>query len=327
MGAAAPGPVNDIRCEQLRFARGRQLVLDIPALRFAQGRVTALVGPNGSGKSTLLRLISALERPTAGRVLIDGNAVTPKLVREAVAYAFQAPVFVTGSVASNLDLALRLRHVPAAERESRIREAAAACGIEPLLHRDARRLSGGESQRANLARALALRAPVTLLDEPLAGLDAPGRRQLLHDLPRLLRQFASTTIVVTHDRDEALRLADEMVVLIGGRVRAAGSRAGVFARPPDAATARFLGYTIIPTKDGGVVAIAPRVLRAAPGDVPFVMDVEDVLDLGIRREAWGTIAGVQVSVSLPPGEGELPPRIEVSAPTGAVLRFEAGGEL
>lgn len=326
MDPAAAGPVTDIRCEELRFLRGHRPVLDIPDLQIAAGRVTALVGPNGSGKSTLLRLISALERPTAGRILLGGEPTSPGLVRRMVAYAFQAPVFVSGTVAANLDLALRLRRVPPAERERRIREAAAACGIEPLLNRNARRLSGGEAQRANLARALALRAPVTLLDEPLSGLDAPGRRQLLHDLPHLLRRFATTTVLVTHDRDEALRLADELVVLIDGRVRAVGPRPEVFGNPPDAATARFLGYTMIPAEGGGVVAIAPRALRPGKGDVTFEMTVEEVLDLGVRHEVWGMIGGVQVSVTAPAPPRDLPPMLEVSAPLVAVRRYDDAGD-
>jgi len=325
MAATTPGPLIDIRCEGLRFLRGRRPVLEIPDLRIAAGRVTALVGPNGSGKSTLLRLISALERPAEGRVLLGGEPASPALARRTIAYAFQAPVFVSGTVAANLDLALRLRGVPAAEREQRIREAAAACGIEALLDRNARRLSGGEAQRANLARALALRAPVTLLDEPLSGLDAPGRRQLLRDLPQLLRRFATTTILVTHDRDEALRLADELVVLIDGRVRATGSRADVFGSPPDAATARFLGYTIIPAEGGAAIAIAPRALRPGKGDVTFEMKVDEVIDLGVRCEAWGTIGGVQVSVSIP-ASGDVPPVLEVSAPRVAVRRYEEPGD-
>lgn len=330
MAATAPGipvtrrePPAEISCEALRFDRGRQRVLDVPALRFAPGAVTALVGPNGAGKTTLLRLVAALEKPTAGRVLLRGEPVTRKRAQREVAYGFQSPVFVSGTVRANVELALQLRGFAREERQVRIEEAARACGIGALLDRDVRRLSGGEAQRANLARALALRAPVTLLDEPLSGLDGPARRQLLHELPGLLREFAGTTILVTHDRDEALRLAEELVVLIDGRVHATGNRAQVFAAPPDAATARFLGFTLIPS-EGALIAVAPHALRPGePGgaDIGFEMDVAEVLDLGVRREAWGQINGADVSVPLPPELPTAPGRLRVSAPKGAVTHF------
>ncbi|MCA9829009.1 MAG: ABC transporter ATP-binding protein [Dehalococcoidia bacterium] len=312
-----------VTVEGLVFRRGRRRVLDIPALEFIDGQTTALVGPNGSGKSTLLRLVAALERPDAGSVFLGDRRAGPAEARESVAFAFQQAVFLSGSVRKNMEMALALRGVRGSERATRIAEAAAACGIEPLLHRDALRLSGGEAQRANLARALSLRAPVTLLDEPLSGLDAPSRRQLLHDLPLLLRRFATTTIVVTHDRDEALRLSDSMAVLIEGTVRASGPRADVYGNPPDIESAAFMGYMILPS-EGGFLAIAPRGLRHGPGDHCFEMHVDEVIDLGVRREAWGTVAGVRTSVGLP-AEGPAPGRtLVVSASNRALKRFGKG---
>ncbi|MCC6382522.1 MAG: ABC transporter ATP-binding protein [Dehalococcoidia bacterium] len=311
----------EVRIDGLRFLRRGDCVLDVPKLVFASGRTTALVGPNGAGKSTLLRLIVALERLDAGTIRIGGEQVRPdRRTRGHVAFAFQRAVFVGGSVWHNLDLALRLRGVPGDERRKRAAGAAAACGVDHLLDRPAHQLSGGEAQRVNLARALSLRAPVTLLDEPLSGLDAPARRQLLHDLPGILRAFATTTIIVTHDRDEALRLAGDLVVLIGGRVHAAGARADVFGNPPDAECAAFLGYTLIPD-GGGVLAVAPRALRIGPGEVTFNLTVEELLDFGMRREVWGRIAGVPATVSLPMGENDNAGRLTVSAPERAVRRY------
>lgn len=316
----------EVAFEGVRFSRGGRVILDLPSLRFAPGQATALVGPNGCGKTTLLRLIAALERPGAGIVRIGDRRATPAAVRERVAFAFQQPVFVGGSVAANIDLALRLRKLPAGERADRIRAVSEACGIAHLLDRPAHRLSGGERQRANLARALALRAPVTLLDEPLSGLDAPARRQLLHDLPAILRGHASTTIVVTHDRDEALRLAERLVVLIDGRVAAAGTRAEVFGAPPAAEAAAFLGYTLVPA-EGGLVAVAPRALRPGPGDWTFDFVVTEVLDFGSRCELWGSIAGVRASVGWPAGGPPPAPVIQVSAPAASVRVYpsDAGG--
>ena len=313
----------NVAFEGVTFRRGRREVLNIPSLTFVSGRVTALVGPNGSGKSTLLRLVAALERPATGLVTIDGHPVSrDRVTHAAIAFAFQKAVFISGSVRSNMDLALRLRGLPASERAARIEEAAAACGIGHLLGRDAGRLSGGEAQRANLARTLGLRAPLTLLDEPLAGLDGPARRQLLMELPALLARFATTTIVVTHDRDEALRLADDVVLLMDGQVQAAGPKRDVFRRPTSAEAAAFLGYTLIPS-DSGTIAVAPGQLREGRGDLTFELLVSAVADLGTTREAVGTIAGATAAVTLTGGEPWPGSRLTVSAPFDAVVRFPA----
>jgi len=209
----------DVELQGLRFERDHRLVLDIPFARFASGRTSAVLGPNGAGKTTLLRLIAGVEQPTAGVIRIGGRPLSrPSGSRTPTALSFQRPTFVRGTVRDNLDLALRLRGVPAAERRTRIGDVAARCGLERLLDRPAGRLSGGEAQRTGLARALVLRAPVTLLDEPLSGVDAAGRARLLAELPALLSEYASTTIVVTHQRDEALALASTMSVLTDGHL-------------------------------------------------------------------------------------------------------------
>lgn len=311
----------EVRVEDLRFARPNGFVLDVPALAFHSGRTAALLGPNGSGKSTLLRLIAALERPARGRVTLGGRpAGRDRPTRLAVAFAFQDPVFLAGSLRKNLALALRLRGAADAAGWSRMTAAIDACGIGHLLDRDARQLSGGEAQRANLARALGLRAPVTLLDEPLAGLDPPARASLLHDLPGLLRSFATTTILVTHDRDEALRLGDDLVVMLDGRVRAAGPKRAVFLAPPDADTAAFLGHTVI-ARDGRAVAIRPGALVTGPGEVTFELAVEEVFDLATHREVVGTIGGSRVAI-LVHGEAAQPgERMTVAAPASAVREY------
>ena len=310
----------EARLEGVRFAYGERPVLDVPDLRFAEGRVTALLGPNGSGKTTILRLLAGLERPRAGRVLVGGKAAPA--ARASVAYAFQEAVFLSGSLRANLDLALRLRRLPASERRARLAETAAACGVAHLLDRPAGSLSGGEAQRANLARALALRAPLTLLDEPLAGFDERGRERMLAELPALLRRFAGTVALVTHDREEALRLASGLVVLREGRVRAAGPKREVFASPPDPETAAFLGYALIPDGEG-LAAVAPGALRPGPGDVTCSLIVEAVADLVTRAEVAGRIGGRRVTVALPPGAPLPAPgeRLTVGAPAAMTVRF------
>jgi ABC-type sugar transport system ATPase subunit len=312
-----------VRFDGVVFRRGERTVIDLPELTFASGRVTALLGPNGAGKSTLLRLIAGLEAPQAGQIWLGDRLVRPGRESHAmVAFAFQRAVFLAGSLRSNLDLALRLRGLSSVERAQRINEAAAACGIIGLLDRRASRLSGGEAQRANLARTLGLRAPVTLLDEPLAGLDGPVRRQLLRDLPRLLREFTTTAILVTHDRDEAMLLADDIVILMDGMVRAAGPRSTVFREPPDAETAAFLGYTVVPG-NGEMLAIAPGALRIGRGEVRFELLAESVTDLGHGVNVMGTINGEDVSVTLDTLATTMIGPICVSAPADAVRRYPA----
>jgi ABC-type sulfate/molybdate transport systems ATPase subunit len=312
----------EVRCEGVRLRRDGRDVLDVPSLVLGGGRTTAVFGPNGAGKTSLLRVVGALERPAAGRVLLDGRpARADRATRMRVAHAFQDAVFLGGTVRANLALGLRLRGIGSAEQEARIAEAAAECGIAALLDRAATRLSGGEAQRANLARALCLRAPLTLLDEPLTGLDPAARARLLGDLPRLLRTFAATTVVVTHDRDEALRLADDLVVLVDGRVRAAGPTAAVAAHPPDVETAALLGWTILPAGDG-VVAVPPGALRPDGGGAfRFELTVERTLDLGHAREALGRIGDVAVAVALGPDAAPPTPgaRLAVTAATGLRL--------
>jgi ABC-type sugar transport system ATPase subunit len=295
----------EVRIEGLRFERDHRVVLDIPALRLRGDRTTAVLGPNGAGKTTLLRLIAGLERPREGRILAGGVPVRPGVgTQPPVAYMFQEHVFLRQSVRENLELGLRLRDLHRSERNERIEEAAHLLGIAHLLERRADRLSGGEGRRAGLARALCLRAPLVLLDEPLAGLDPATYARLLDELPRVLQAFNATTVLVTHDRHEALRLGEDLVVLVEGRVHAAGAKREVVSNPVAAAVAEVMGYTVL-LVDGERVAIRPGALKLGPGTVEFPMLVEELLDLADHREIIGWINAVRVHVGAP-AQGPLP---------------------
>lgn len=312
----------NVTVEDLVFQRGRREVLSIPRLSFAPGRVTVLLGPNGSGKSTLLRLISGLDQQSGGTVKFDGSELGRRERTRLIAYAFQSAVFVAGTVRENMDLALRLRGVPVSEREPRISEAALACGIVHLLDRNAGHISGGEAQRANLARALALRAPLTLLDEPLSGLDTSGRRQLLHALPGILREFTATAVVVTHDREEAIRLADNLVILAEGSVRADGPKGEILSHPPDPECAELLGFAFIETGEGPL-AVAPGALRTGNSGVCFALRVETVTNVGSHTDISGWIGATPVTV---PSTGPVPvpgETVVVSADPRDVVRFRS----
>lgn len=297
----------DIRLRDLRFERDNRVVLDIPSLRVNGDRTSVVLGPNGAGKTTLLRLIAALERPSAGQILVGGSPVGRATgMRQKVAYVFQEQVFLRQSVRENLALGLRFRGLRSDEIDDRIAEAARLLGISHLLDRRADRLSGGEGRRASLARALCLKAPLVLLDEPLAGLDPATYARLLDDLPQVLHAFNATTIFVTHDRDEALRLGEDLVVLVDGRVHAAGSKREIVSNPADRPVAEVLGYTVL-FNEGRAVAVAPGALKPGRGPVEFTFVVEEVLDLVERREMVGYIGEIRVHVTAPP-TNELPKR-------------------
>ena len=292
----------DLTLEGVRVVRGGRAVLDVPSLRFGAGRTTALFGPNGAGKTTLLRTIAGLETPVAGSVRVGDGTLQKRA--GSIGYAFQRAVFIRGSVRRNLALGLELQQLPASVRDERIAEAARECRIAALLDRPADQLSAGEAQRVNVARALSLRAPLTLLDEPLAGIDRATRSQLLDDLPALLRRFATTTILVTHDRDEAFRLADDLVVLADGRVLASGSKRALRAAPPNAETAALLGYSVVQV-EGRQLGVPPGgfLIGAAPawGCPRLSLVVESTADTGREVEVFGQAGGDRVRVALPAG--------------------------
>jgi len=290
----------DIEFESVQVERGGRRVLDIPSLRVRGARTTAILGPNGSGKTTLLRLIAGLEPARAGRVSYGGAS------HPSVAYVFQEEVFLRRSVRDNLELGLRLRGVSNEEMRRRVDDAAARLGISHLMDRRADRLSGGEGRRVNLARALCLKAPLVLLDEPLEGLDERTYSRLLDDLPQLLNAFEATTLLVTHHQQEALRLAQDLVVLIDGRVRAAGDKSGVMTNPGRADVAEVLGYSVL-AANGRRVAVPPDALRPGPGHLEFSMIVDDLIDLVGQRELIGRVGDARVHVAIP-AAGETPLR-------------------
>ncbi len=230
------------RLRQLRQAYGQpnpRLVLDLDALDIEAGEVLGIVGPSGAGKSTLLRLLNFLEPPAGGTVEFEGHAIPadpPPDVLRRVTTVFQHPLMLSRSVYDNVALGLRLRGLPAAER---VRAALAEVGLEALARAPANRLSGGEMQRAALARALVLDPAVLLLDEPTANLD-PNNVALIEDILRRQNETRGTTlVVVTHNVFQARRLASRVALLLAGRLIEVAPTDDFFSRPQDPRTAAF----------------------------------------------------------------------------------------
>lgn len=185
------------------------------SLSVAHGEIVAILGPSGSGKSTLLRVVAGLVEPTAGAVIIDDTDVTSVPThRRGVGLVFQNnQLFPHLDVADNVAYGLRIARMPVDQRRSRVSELLALVGLPGFGLRDVATLSGGEAARVALARSLATSPRVVLLDEPLSGLDHDLRYSLADDVRRIVRTAGSTAIVVTHDPEEARRIADRVVML------------------------------------------------------------------------------------------------------------------
>jgi tungstate transport system ATP-binding protein len=222
--------------------RGGRLVLAVEQLQLRAGEVLAVLGPNGAGKTTLLHVCGFLLAPDAGEMLLDGVPVrgTPLAARRRATLLLQAPVLLAGTALQNVELGLRLRGVPGKARRPLAHEWLARFGVGHLARRSARALSGGEAQRVALARALAFAPEIVLLDEPFTAMDQPTREALTGAALAELRRLGAATVFVTHDRDEALRLADRAIVLAEGRVLQEGSPAELRTRPASSLVAAFM---------------------------------------------------------------------------------------
>ncbi len=207
------------------------------------GRVTALLGPSGSGKSTLLRMIAGLETPDAGSVLIDGQDMTEVAVRDRrVGFVFQSyALFAHMTVADNIAFGLTVRRESKQKKAARVEELLSLVQLEGYGPRYPSELSGGQRQRVALARALAVSPRVLLLDEPFGALDARVRQELREWLRTLHEKTKATTLLVTHDQDEAFELANHVVLLSEGRVAQAGAPHELYDWPASAFVAAFLG--------------------------------------------------------------------------------------
>ena len=232
-----------LELDSITVRYGQTAAVSDVSLSVADGEVVALLGPSGCGKSTLLRTIAGLEKPSSGSVRWDcADLAGVPVHRREFGLVFQdGQLFPHRSVAGNVAFGLRMRRVDREERDKRVLSLLELVGLDGYASRRVTQLSGGEQQRVALARALAPSPRLLLLDEPLSALDRALREQLAVDLARLLREAATTALVVTHDHDEAFTLADRVAIMSRGRIVQVGPPAEVWSSPVDVETAKFLG--------------------------------------------------------------------------------------
>jgi putative spermidine/putrescine transport system ATP-binding protein len=288
------------------------------SLSVADGEFVVLLGPSGCGKTTTLRMIAGFIEPSAGRVRLGGADVTvlPPWKRNAGMVFQSYALFPHLTVLENIAFGLEMRKLPRAEIDRRVEEVLALVQLGAYGGRLPRQLSGGQQQRVALARALAIRPDVLLLDEPLSNLDAKLRQEVRVEIRELQRQLGLTTVMVTHDQEEALTMADRLVVMNEGAVRQVGTQRDLYERPADRFVAGFVGRNtflagaveapgrfrtdgglvlacVAPGGGRGVLALRPERLQLAasplpaldnglPGTVEFVSYLGALIDIHVR---------------------------------------------
>lgn len=230
-----------VRLEHVSFEYSRDRVLIDIDLRFPTGEVTVILGPSGSGKSTLLRLIAGLLEPTAGSITVDTGNQSRSERLPTFSMVFQDHVLYPHlSIEENIVLAFQADPATARERRLAIAELAPPMGLQDVLGRRPKDVSGGQRQRAALLKTLASGAPIWLMDEPLTNVDSQVRLKLRSLISRLQRQASATLIYVTHDLADALTLADYVTVIRDGRILQTGSAYELLTNPSDVHVAKFL---------------------------------------------------------------------------------------
>jgi ABC-type sugar transport system ATPase subunit len=316
------------RIELVNLEKSFGFVKAVKNLNFTieDGEFIVFVGPSGCGKTTTLRMIAGFEDPTGGEIRIDGRVVNDLEPRDrGLGMVFQShALFPHKNVAQNIEFGLRMKNVPTAERVKRVREVAHMVRIEHLLDKMPAQCSGGESQRVALARTLVTNPSTFLLDEPLSSLDAKLRRELRAECDRLHQALKRTFIFVTHDQEEAMTLADRIVVMRAGEIVQVGSPMEIYSNPVNRFVADFFGSPSMNLVSGEIVWDNGALrFRAPPFDVAlpdrFKAAAPGKSTLGIRPESVGVTNSAQ-------GDIELPVRLVEPLGKDTLLYFEADTE-
>lgn len=311
--------------ENLAMTYGTLKALDDVSLTVREGEFISLLGPSGSGKTTLLMSLAGFNKPTAGRILLDGQDITAKEPEDRnFGLVFQGyALFPHLSVAGNIAFPLRVRKWDSARVSKRVSEMLALVGLENFADRKPRQLSGGQQQRVALARSLSFGPRVLLLDEPLSALDRMLREQMQTELRRLHKETGVTFLYVTHDQQEALTMSDRIAVFNKGKIIEEGTPTRLFKAPTTRFVAEFLGennfveghhsdgswqafgtrFSLTQTRDSGVHERAAT-LWLRPGDIGFGSGQNGEITFSARVEDF-VFGGTQnrLTLRLPTGEG------------------------
>jgi len=315
---------------------GDLTALDTVSLDIARGEFVCFLGPSGCGKTTLLRVIAGLEAADAGRVDLDGRDIvaTPAQARN-FGVVFQSySLFPNMTAAANIAYGPQCRKWPRARTASRVAEMLAMVGLADHADKVPAQLSGGQQQRIALARALAADPRLLLLDEPLSALDAKVREELRLEIRALQRRLGITTIMVTHDQDEALTMADRIVVMRAGRIEQVGDARALYREPASRFVAGFIGRLNIlpldaqgrfgphpitpPPEEGGrgapaALGVRPEALRLHPAGRAGVNHI-------LARVAQVVFLGAMTQIVLDPGPGLAPITVETLGPADSEPR-------
>ena len=304
--------------DSVRVLRGVDLEVE-------RGEIVCLLGPSGCGKTTLLRIVAGLERADSGDVRLDGESILnqPIHTRDFGLMFQDFALFPHMNVAGNVEFGLRMKGLPPDQRRERIGEVLELVGLSGFERRDVNRLSGGERQRVALARSLAPRLRLLMLDEPFGSLDAVLRERLVVEIGDIIKQIGLTSLYVTHDRREAFAIADRIAIMNAGRFEQVGAPADVYRQPETAFAARFLGLSnILPVTaaHGSTVQTPlgrfpiPQPVNGAPAAILLHPDGIDLADGGSAP----TIDGV-VTESVFQGDST---QVQMRAAGSIVLAFK-----
>lgn len=264
---------------------GTNTVIDDLSLSIPAGSMVTLLGPSGCGKTTVLRLVAGLEKPTEGKMFIDGEDVTDRSIQQRdICMVFQSyALFPHMSLGDNVGYGLKMLGRPKAEVKERVEEALELVDLAGFADRFVDQISGGQQQRVALARALILKPKVLLFDEPLSNLDANLRRSMREKIRELQQQFNITSLYVTHDQSEAFAVSDMVLVMNKGKIMQLGSPQELYRQPASKFMASFMGdANIFPaTLTGDTVEIFSYRLPRPP---QFITDKSSVT-VGVRPEA------------------------------------------
>jgi tungstate transport system ATP-binding protein len=273
----------EIRDLKKRFPGG--FCLDISRLSVKANRIMVLIGPNGSGKSTLVKIINLLEKPESGNLFFKGMDILkkgsdPAFARKDMAAVFQEPLLFSSSVYSNIVMGLGFRGQDISQKMHLFEYLTEKLKLKPLLERNPRNLSSGEKQRVSLARALILEPSLLLLDEPLANIDQQSKEAIRRDLFEILKDLGRSAVYVTHDRLEAMVLADDIAVINRGSIEQQGPCEEVFRRPANEFVARFVGVdTLVKGRIDKYVNNTARIaLTGKDGSIIHIFASSPVLD-------------------------------------------------